>query len=124
MAHELSKRDLARLVRMWGRPDPGSPVDAGNGQFRRDEVGVLVASFQSALQSFGLTPANRDVAARMFFGESIEEIADARKSSDRTVTTQRTEIYKGLGVSCYQGFHARISSATTRILMRRPRGQD
>lgn len=51
-----------------------------------------------ALRPFGLTPAERDVAAFLLEGATAREIASARRSAPDTVRAQVKSIYAKLGI--------------------------
>ena len=54
---------------------------------------------ETAFSDWGLTPAERDVALFAIKGLSIQEIAEARATSEGTVKAQTNAIYRKAGVS-------------------------
>ena len=53
--------------------------------------------FLSTLLSFGLTPAEAEMTARLANGESLEAIAEARNVCVDTVRTQLRTVFKKTG---------------------------
>ena len=67
----------------------------------KDLGDTVVLSFPEEIPRFppGLTESQRDVARRVFEGQSAREIAQARGSSPRTIGNQLESIYRKLGVT-------------------------
>ncbi|MEM9229042.1 MAG: helix-turn-helix transcriptional regulator [Pseudomonadota bacterium] len=65
----------------------------------RAASGAFAELLEERFQSWGLTPAERDVAWFTLKGYSINEIAELRKTSDGTVKAQSYAIYRKADVS-------------------------
>ncbi len=61
--------------------------------------GAFMEVLEEHFESWGLTPAERDVATFAFKGMSLKEIAGLRNTSEGTVKAQTNAIYRKAGVS-------------------------
>ncbi|MGV6847286.1 MAG: helix-turn-helix transcriptional regulator [Marinibacterium sp.] len=65
----------------------------------RAASGAFAELLRDRFEEWGLTPAERDVAAFVIKGMSTAEIADLRGTSEGTVKAQTNAIYRKAGVS-------------------------
>ena len=65
----------------------------------QDVLKGLGAAIDAQFETWGLSPAERDVALLQLKGLRHKEIADLRKTSERTVRQQALAIYKKAGLS-------------------------
>jgi DNA-binding NarL/FixJ family response regulator len=65
----------------------------------QDVLKGLGAAIDAQFDKWGLSPAERDVALLQLKGLRHKEIADLRKTSERTVRQQALSIYKKAGLS-------------------------
>ena len=68
-------------------------------QEAKDVLKGLGAAIDGQFEKWGLTPAERDVALLQLKGLRHKEIADLRKTSERTVRQQALSIYRKAGLS-------------------------
>ena len=69
------------------------------GVVQGEEILILGYPHESPLQLDGLTPTEREIVAALVSGNSNAEIAAARGTSIRTVTTQVARALRKLGVA-------------------------
>ncbi|MEM0949992.1 MAG: LuxR C-terminal-related transcriptional regulator [Pseudomonadota bacterium] len=65
----------------------------------RAASGAFMEVLEERFETWGLTPAERDVALFAIKGMSTQEIADLRNTSEGTVKAQSNAIYRKAGVS-------------------------
>lgn len=101
----ISDEDWARLVRLNGSlraqtTTPARELRNSEGEWPGKEA------LDAALDEFGLTSAEHDVAVLIVFGESPQEIADFRGRSICTVNAQIRRLYAAANVSSREKFTA------------------
>lgn len=65
----------------------------------REQIDALSRAIQDQFTAWGLTPAEKDIAALMLKGCSSREIALARETTDTTIRQQAQGIYRKSGLS-------------------------
>ena len=68
-------------------------------QEAKDVLKGLGAAIDSQFEKWGLTPAERDIALLQLKGLRHKEIAELRKTSERTVRQQALAVYRKAGLS-------------------------
>ncbi len=78
-------------------------------RWKRENLQILKglgAAIDTQFERWGLTPAEKEVGLLLLKGLSLKEVADLRKTSERTVRQQAGEIYRKAGLKSRSEFSA------------------